>query len=362
LGHRPALDGVRALAILAVLGYHFHDALPTRGGFLGVEIFFVLSGFLITSILLEEHTRRGVVSFRRFYVRRVRRLLPALVVVAAAIAAYVVIVRPATSGATLRELVPALLYVDNWYQAFAEPPQTMIGHAWSLAVEEQFYLVWPVVLLFALRRGWRTALAVAIGGTLVFAAIRAAEWELGASARYVYCAWEGRAPALLLGCALAIMASRGLLDGRAARRAGTLALGPALVVIAAGLVGVDVSAGLLYGGGLTIFSLAVTVVLANLVMWPGPLNAMFEWAPVVWVGQISYGLYLWHQPIYFATGDHVASNTVAVAIALPASFLAAALSARFVERPFRSRAARPAPAPAPAIRVPAPAEPQPAAA
>jgi peptidoglycan/LPS O-acetylase OafA/YrhL len=360
LGRRPALDGVRALAILAVLGYHFHDALPTRGGFLGVEIFFVLSGFLITSILLEEHARRGVVSFGRFYARRVRRLLPALVVVAAAIAAYVVIVRPAGSAATLRELVPALLYVDNWYQAFAEPPQTMIGHAWSLSVEEQFYLVWPVVLLFALRRGGRSVVAVALGGTLVFAAIRAAEWELGASARYVYSAFEGRAATLLLGCALAIMASRGLLNGRAARRVGTLALAPALVVIAVGLVGVNLSAGQLYGGGLTVFSLAVGVVLANLVMWPGPLNAMFEWAPVVWVGQISYGLYLWHQPIYFATRDHITINAIAVAVALPASFLAAALSARFVERPFRARAARPAVAPA--LSAPAPAEPQPAAA
>ncbi|MGA9145956.1 MAG: acyltransferase, partial [Candidatus Nanopelagicales bacterium] len=161
LGYLPSLDGIRAIAVLAVMV--FHSALPwLPGGFLGVDVFFVLSGFLITTLLLQEVERTGRIHFGAFYLRRARRLLPALAVVLVASAALVVLFAPDAAARLREDIVASSFYVTNWwnilsdqsyFEAMGRPP--MLQHLWSLGLEEQFYLIWPAVLLFVFRRKGR---------------------------------------------------------------------------------------------------------------------------------------------------------------------------------------------------------------
>jgi peptidoglycan/LPS O-acetylase OafA/YrhL len=158
LTYRPALDGLRALAVVAVFAYHTH--LPwARAGFLGVDVFFVLSGYLITALLLVEYEREGRIDLIRFWCRRARRLLPALIAVLAVVAVAVPLLAPEQAHRLRADLLAALGYVSNWrlifenqsyFAAAGRPP--VLQHLWSLAVEEQFYLLWPVVMAWALRR------------------------------------------------------------------------------------------------------------------------------------------------------------------------------------------------------------------
>src|SRR5579885_2477102 len=142
LGYRPWLDGLRGLAILAVFVYHLQ---LITGGFLGVDVFFVLSGFLITSLLLEEWQRRGTISFPRFYMRRALRLLPAFFAFLLACFVYIVIFRPDEVAAFRKEALVAACYVSNW-PTLHQVPMPTLGHAWSLSLEEQFYFLWPLLL------------------------------------------------------------------------------------------------------------------------------------------------------------------------------------------------------------------------
>src|SRR5579862_1099054 len=158
-GYVPALDGLRAIAVLAVLGYHTWEG-AFRGGWVGVDIFFVLSGYLITSILLAERDRRGTISFRQFYLRRALRLLPALVLCLAVAIALAASQGPTLRDATTKEAAAATLYAANWWQVLRpHAPIGLLAHTWSLSVEEQFYLCWPLALsgLLALR-GYRAVL------------------------------------------------------------------------------------------------------------------------------------------------------------------------------------------------------------
>ena len=156
----PGLDGMRALAVVAVMVYHANSAwLP--GGFLGVEVFFVISGYLITLLLIGEHERSGTVSLRDFYLRRARRLLPALFTLLIGITVYTALWRRDALGQLRGDVVAAITYVSNWYQIWVGQGYTATGdfaplrHLWSLAVEEQFYLIWPVVMILLLRVGRR---------------------------------------------------------------------------------------------------------------------------------------------------------------------------------------------------------------
>ncbi|HLY66186.1 MAG TPA: acyltransferase, partial [Chloroflexota bacterium] len=169
LGYRPALDGIRGAAVLAVMLFHF-GAPFDQGGFLGVDAFFVLSGFLITSLLVEEWARNAGISFRGFYLRRALRLLPALLVMllgAGAVAA--TIAPPEMREGTWRGIAVTLLYVANWQKVFSDQSVGVLGHTWSLSIEEQFYILWPPLLCLLLRRRlslrWLTAIAAALAVT-----------------------------------------------------------------------------------------------------------------------------------------------------------------------------------------------------
>jgi peptidoglycan/LPS O-acetylase OafA/YrhL len=163
MGYLPGLDGVRALAVLGVLLYHA-DLTWISGGFLGVDVFFVLSGFLITSLLLEEFDRSGRIAFGRFYLGRARRLLPALILMLVVVSAVVAIFFRDAAASLRADVVASMLYVNNWwyvlndasyFEFIGRPP--LLKHLWSLAVEEQFYLVWPLMAFVAMRGGGRAA-------------------------------------------------------------------------------------------------------------------------------------------------------------------------------------------------------------
>ena len=354
--YQPALDGLRAFAVAAVIAYHFGAGWAT-GGFLGVDAFFVLSGYLITTLLLTEFGRRGHISLPAFWARRARRLLPALLVVLAAVALYAAVLAPASQLDTLRgDGISSLFYFANWhfvlsgqsyFDLFTLP--SPMRHLWSLAIEEQFYLVWPLIVLVCLRvgRGSRTVLAgVCTAGIAASVAIMAMLYEPGDPSRAYY-GTDARAHTLLVGAVLALV----LLRRRPERRGSVLALHTAGLVAAAACVWAwvtvsDQGSGLYHGGSL-LFAIAVAVVIASAVqptrrsIW-SPLRALLSLGVLRWIGLISYGLYLWHWPATVVltetrTGLSGAALTV---VRLAVTVGAATLSFYLVEQPIRRGALR----------------------
>jgi peptidoglycan/LPS O-acetylase OafA/YrhL len=348
LGYRPALDGLRALAVLAVLGVH-SGLSWAGGGWAGVDVFFVLSGFLITALLLEEWQRTGAVSLRRFYLRRALRLLPALVVLLAVCWLFARACLPPRQEALTRQGVfSALGYYANW-RVFRHPDvHDLLTHTWSLSVEEQFYFLWPLALavLLRLRLGRPALLGIVAAGVGGCAVLRAVLWHGSHAFPELYMRLATRADTLLLGCLTALLASGGLLPragwGRALLH---LAAGAALLYLGWVLVcGRHTSDGWYYGG-YTLLAAACAVLVAALVSGPPRALAwLLEARPLVWLGRLSYSLYLWHYPLCLLHAAYVArlgkllGTPVPEALRLPllyaAVLLAAALSFYLVEQPF----------------------------
>ncbi|MBA2326579.1 MAG: acyltransferase, partial [Actinobacteria bacterium] len=216
--YQPALDGLRAIAVASVIAYHLGEGWA-QGGFLGVDAFFVLSGYLITSLLLVEWAANGTIDFAAFWGRRARRLLPALLLVLLAVAVYAAIEVPADELSELRcDGLATLFYGANWrlvfsgesyFDLFSNP--SPFRHAWSLAIEEQFYIVWPLVTFGCLRlaRGRTWVLAgVCVGGTALSMLAMAALYEPGGDPSRAYYGTDARAHALLIGVGLAVILSR----------------------------------------------------------------------------------------------------------------------------------------------------------
>ncbi len=318
----PALDGVRALAVVAVLA--FHGGMPwARGGFLGVDAFFVLSGFLITSLLVAEWQQTGRLALGAFWGRRARRLLPALLLVIGVLAVAAPMLFPAAEIGLLRgDGLAALFYVANWrmimrggdYFAQTAAPSPL-EHTWSLAVEEQFYLVWPLLLALLLARtaaaanrraALRRVLVCCVVGALASAVLLAMAYDAMDPGRAYY-GTDTRGASLLIGAGLAVVLARhrprdaGWVPSPAVRRAlGVLAAG-AVLVLAWAWTHADGGDSWLYRGGLAGLAVAVAVVLAHVTLmprgWPARLLAL---TPLVLLGRISYGVYLWHWPVFIA--------------------------------------------------------------
>jgi peptidoglycan/LPS O-acetylase OafA/YrhL len=346
-GHKPALDGLRAVAVLSVMAYHF-GATWAPGGFLGVDMFFVLSGYLITSLLVVEWDRTSTLDFLGFWARRARRLLPALFLVLGAIAIWAAVVAHRDQLDSIRwDSLWTLFYGANWhfiasgqsyFDLFNEP--SPLRHAWSLAIEEQFYLVWPLVAFVCLQlaRGRRWLLGATCVVGIAGATLLMAQLYDRADPSRSYYGTDTRAGQLLVGALLALA----LLRWSPRTRAGAISLQALGLLGAAFVVWAFVDFGdtesWLYRGGFLLFAIATAAVVAA-VIHPSrsPVHALLSVRPVRWVGEISYGLYLWHWPVVVAvTGARTGlSGWTLSAARLGLTFGAAALSFYLLELPIR---------------------------
>ena len=348
-GYLPAVDGLRALAVGAVIMYHA-DASFFRGGFLGVEVFFVISGFLITSLLLREHAQRQAVDLRAFWLRRARRLLPAVFAMILASLAFTVIFLPDEVASLRRDAAASFFYVTNWYlildhksyfEAVGRP--SLLQHLWSLAVEEQFYLLWPLLLTLGLRFFSKRGLLVliildALGSSLWMALLYQPEVDPSR----IYYGTDTRAAGLLVGAALALVLRPG---GALARLRGPAldGLGLAALAALAGLCMVfEEYSPHLYQGGFLLVDLATAAVLIVLAQpEAGLLGRALGWWPLRWLGLHSYGIYLWHWPVFMLTRpqlDVPLDGWGLAALRLGLSLALAGLSYRYVEMPVRNGA------------------------
>jgi peptidoglycan/LPS O-acetylase OafA/YrhL len=377
--YQPALDGLRALAVGVVVAFHYPpQAHAVRGGFLGVDAFFVLSGFLITTLLLEEHHRTGSVSLRKFYARRALRLLPAaavLLVVGIALSLLFKTADPARPKAI--GLLGMAAYVANWVQIAKPGSLGQLSHTWSLAIEEQFYLLWPLALLFLLRRRIRArALLAVIGAGIATSAVwRIVVWRrvalphtnfvdyyLRATSQspvtqtnaflhrvHVWDRWyfgtDTRADALLAGCfvAVALVSLRRYPHPAATR---LLRLAAPIALIGAAIIAwrAEVfTSGWVPDWGVLVFEACMALVIAGLVTAPHHVLArVLAVPPLVWIGRRSYAIYLFH-PIVFRLVNTRMFNiswSAAFVLSIATVLIAAELSYRLIEAPALRRKTR----------------------
>ena len=361
LPYLAGLDGLRALAVIAVVLYHAGvDFVPA--GFLGVEIFFVISGYLITSLLLSEHAATSAVSLRRFWMRRARRLLPALFLLVAAVLTYFAIFLPGEVAMVRGDALAAVGYVSNWAFILRDTPYfEQVGrpspllHLWSLAIEEQFYVIWPPLFvgLMALR-GRALLFAAIVAGIVGSTVLMAVLYEPFADVSRVYYGTDTRAAGLLFGAALAVVWRAGALPAPRGRVVAWLfyASGLArLLRLSLDIAGLAALAGLayivvtfnsfqpaLYLGGFALVSALTVIVIAAAVAPGGRLGRVLGVAPLRAVGLRSYSIYLWHWPIFIVTrpGIDVSLGEIELlAVRLALTLLLAEISYRFVEMPIR---------------------------
>jgi peptidoglycan/LPS O-acetylase OafA/YrhL len=268
-----------------------------------VDLFFVLSGFLITTLLLEEQREHGSIRLRAFYVRRTLRLLPALV------AMLVVMVGVTTAFDAPEDAVRArtsavmtLLYSANWFIAYKVFPLPGLSATWSLSLEEQFYLIWPLLLivLLKLKCALKGKLAVVLGGLLFSAGLRAVLWKTTGSFERVFFGSDTHADGLLAGSLAALLLECGYMPrSRPLNLIAHVMLGVLFLFLYWGWP----ADGYVLLGGLLFLNLGMTALVVSLVQEPAPLlRRFFEFAPLAWLGRISYGVYLWHMVVFGLSG------------------------------------------------------------
>ncbi|CAA9239923.1 MAG: hypothetical protein AVDCRST_MAG20-1679 [uncultured Acidimicrobiales bacterium] len=343
LPYVPALDGLRAVAVGAVLLYHAGFS-PAGGGFLGVDLFLVLSGYLITTLLLLEHDVTGRIDLPAFWARRARRLLPALFAAVAAVAALAPFVLSRAQFDRVREDgLAALLYVSNWqfivsdqsyFEQFGEP--SPLRHTWSLAIEEQWYLLWPLalsVLVVLWRRRPALAVVVVLAGAAGSALLMAALSGPGQDLSRAYYGTDTRAQSLLVGAALGLVLRRRPLGGPVVQAAGVAGA----VVCLALLATVDDFDLWMYSGGFLLLALSTGAVIAAAVTPGGLVGRALALRPLPAIGRISYGLYLWHWPVYIVltSGRVGLSGTALLLLRLAVTAVVSLASYRFLEMPVR---------------------------
>ena len=347
----PGIDALRALAVLAVFFYHSGVGwMP--GGFLGVDLFFVISGYLITSLLLREFRAGGAINLGRFWLRRAKRLLPAVGVMIAVTMIVAAIVEPDRVDALRGDALASLAYFANWhfifsgesyFEQFQRP--SLFTHLWSLSVEEQFYLFWPLIFAAGMKLFGRGRLLLGVlAGALGSVALAWVLFDPGSDASRVYYGTDTHAVGLLAGVALALVWSPIELRRR---RSGPL-VGPILDAIGVLALGYVVLSFLhvhdydlaLYHGGYLWLAIVVALLLAVMAHPAARLGTLVGRAPVLWLGLRSYSFYLWHWPVLALTRPGVdveLPRGVLIPLQLALVLLLADLSYRFVEIPFRGR-------------------------
>ncbi len=350
----PAVDGLRALAVLAVLAYHLN--LPfAQGGLVGVTVFFVISGFLITSILYTELVKTNKIDLKRFWLRRIRRLFPAiaLVIIVTAIASW--FLNPTLLYKLKCDLFPALFWFTNWFYIFhqqsyfdAIASPSPVLHFWSLSIEEQFYLVWPLILfgLYKLEIGQKGIRRVCLGLTGISALLMLLLFDPAGDPSRVYYGTDTRAFSLLIGAYLALKwpafspnfkneisvmpdAQQKLLNALGA-------IGLAVVLILACFV--QGTSPFWYRGGLLLASICTALLIVSLTLPASPLKRFFAQKPIVWVGLRSYGIYLWHYPILLLMNpaNQGTPSVLKMILEIAIILLISELSYKFVENPIRN--------------------------
>jgi peptidoglycan/LPS O-acetylase OafA/YrhL len=359
MGYQPGLDGLRAVSVLAVICYHAGFTWMV-GGFLGVEVFFVVSGYLITTLLIEERSKASTINLKAFWIRRIRRLLPALAAVLVATSLWVMLIGSAEQVSQMRRDLPwAVLYTANWGQILGDVPYfasgtpSMLRHLWSLAVEEQWYVIWPLAFVALQRLGQRWRLRVLACGVLaawllswwihrgapsptdgVFGlfhqldrtnvaylstATRAAGLLLGACAAYVWRPWQRPNAGAI--------SSRGL----------DVSLGVSLGVLMSLFIGAHLTQGYMYPWGLALTAVS-SLVAIGVVVHPRAVGSRWVFGSNVLtaIGRRSYGLYLWHWPVFVVFGATQGSMGRFLLAGCCAGLIAEA-SYRWIETPVRQR-------------------------
>lgn len=339
LGYRPALDGLRGLAIILVLIAHGLPGVPGSYGFVGVQVFFVLSGFLITHLLLEEYQQTGAVRIGAFYARRALRLLPAIMALLAVFVGYALLTPDSYYRKSfLLEALGVQFYYANWgviYEWFTAFP---LGHAWSLAVEEQFYFLWPLVLLCLVKRFTPSAIIkiLIIGAFLSW--LERYYLYSGTAATWSRLAYgtDTRGEPLLIGCALAVMLSSGMIPRTAElqaflAKAAIVSLVGLLVIAAWARLGTPM---LIYFGWTALSIFSAVIILDLIIGRRGRLRAAFENPGLVFMGKISYSLYLWHNFVLQVTHEFSWPVWLTASVNVLAITLLCLGSYYLVERPF----------------------------
>ena len=355
----PGLDGLRAIAVIAVLLFHadFHVA---RGGFLGVDLFFALSGFLITRLLIDEVERTGTLASLMFYARRAKRLLPALFAMVAGTTILACVFAPEMLERLRDDTLASAVFLTNWHFIAQERTyfeftgrQPLLQHLWSLAIEEQFYAVWPLVVLGLLRIGGRMAL----GFAAVVLAVASGIWmdalatQLGYPERVdvsrVYFGTDTHALGLLAGAALAAFARR-ITDEEIVRTRFAHALGftlgtGALIATFALFATLGENSGWLYPYGFVASAISSVILMLACIQPGGSFGPLLDLQPLKWIGERSYGIYLWHWPVFLFTRPGIDLDLAplpALAVRVVITVMLAALSFQFIEAPILRRAVR----------------------
>lgn len=350
-----ALDGLRTLAIISVIFYHLGFNWY-KGGLLGVTIFFVLSGYLITGILINEIGTSGKINLKRFWIHRVRRLFPAICIVVVAVALLCILFNHLLLTKMKPDIIPSLVWMQNWWYILRDmsyfeslgAPSPLV-HFWSLAIEEQFYLIWPLVLIGAYKLGFNNKLIrrICVGLAVLSALAMVIMYNPNADPTRVYYGTDTRAFSLLIGAWLAyVWPWHNLESGIAPLRKlstkhfdiiGGVSLG-ALILI---MIFVDGLSPAMYYGVLFLTSLLSAAIIATLVVPDSQLAKVFAFKPLVWVGKRSYGMYLWHLPIILllvsalnVNGDEIWFGILVIAIVIAVS----ALQYKYIENPIRKKA------------------------
>lgn len=331
LGYRPGLDGLRGYAVLWVMAFHYEIPFG-RDGLFGVDVFFTLSGFLITILLLEEWHRMGSINLKFFYLRRIIRLYPALVVLIISLSALI----PSAY------ILSSLFYYTNWIKAFHLQPDNILDHVWSLSVEEQYYLLWPVFLLILLKINIPLKVKILIPFILGLssAIARIVVWNTTQDWFRVYMGTDLHSDGLLLGSGFGLLTFYGLLPNFSKIKRILLLITSLTIILALWLLIEQqlTQAFIPLFGNLGV-SIGTLVVISRLVNYPSRvIQSVFQFPPLVKIGVISYGVYLWHSPIGFLVdkAELAWEPMWIVIVKFFLTFLVAGISYFLIEKPILS--------------------------